>query len=252
METEKLTLTMLSLLYYLFLAGLCTVGMILSAVALVLLFAVDRPRRVVHEISRGMVHIFFGIPPLWRVEVEGLEHVDRSKSYVIVLNHQAMTDIPALYKVPLNFRWVSKREVFRIPFFGQFLRLHGDICIDRGNAREAMEQLLGKGKMWIGRGVSVAIFPEGTRSKDGEIHRFKAGAFELAREAGVELLPVVLDGTAQLVRKNRLFKWRHTLVLHVLQPVATEHIAAADTKELMVEVHDRMACRLAQIRKKQA
>ncbi len=243
---------MLSFLYYLFLVGLCTVGMILSAAALVLLFPWDRARRTVHEISRVMVHVFFGIPPLWRVRVEGLEHVDRSKAYVIVLNHQAMTDIPTLYKVPLNFRWVSKREVFRIPFFGQFLRLHGDICIDRGHARQAMEQLLCKGRMWIGRGVSVAIFPEGTRSKDGQIHHFKAGAFELAREAGVELLPVVMDGTAQLVKKNRLFKWRHTIVLNVMKPVSAEHIAATDLKELMAEVHDAMAGRLTQIRKKQA
>lgn len=243
---------MLSLLYYLFLVGLCTVGMILSAAALVLLFPFDRARRTVHEISRAMVYVFFGIPPLWRVKVEGLEHVDRSKAYVIVLNHQAMTDIPTLYKVPLNFRWVSKREVFRIPFFGLFLRLHGDICIDRGQAKQAMEQLLRKGRMWIGRGVSVAVFPEGTRSKDGTIHRFKAGAFELAREAGVELLPVVLDGTAQLVKANRLFRWRHTLVLSVLEPVTAERIAATDTKELMARVHDAMADRLTQIRKKQA
>ncbi len=243
---------MLSFLYYLFLVGLCTVGMILSAAALVLLFPWDRARRTVHEISRVMVHVFFGVPPLWRVRVEGLEHVDRSKTYVIVINHQAMTDIPTLYKVPLNFRWVSKREVFRIPFFGQFLRLHGDICIDRGHAKQAMEQLLRKGRMWIGRGVSVAIFPEGTRSKDGQIHNFKAGAFELAREAGVELLPVVMDGTAQLVKKNRLFKWRHTIVLNVMKPVSAEHIAATDLKELMAEVHDAMAGRLTQIRKKQA
>ena len=239
---------MLSLLFYIYLSILCLIFMILSAVALVVTRPFDKSRRTVHELSRILVRIFFATPPRWRTRVEGLEYVDRRKSYVIVLNHSAMTDIPALYNVPLNFRWVSKREVFRLPFFGQFLTLHGDICIDRGRGSEAMEQLLRKGKMWISRGASVAIFPEGTRSKDGEIHRFKAGAFMLAHEAGVEVLPVVLDGTTTLVRKNRLFNWRNTIRLRVLPPVPAEEVRATETKELMESVRTRMAEALAEMR----
>ena len=220
---------MLSLLLYLYAIVICTLFLIVSALVLVVTWPFDKSRRAVHELSRVLVHLFFGVPPLWRFRVEGLEHVDRSRSYVIVLNHQAMTDIPALYCVPLNFRWVSKREVFRIPFFGQFLRLHGDICIDRGHA-------------------SVAIFPEGTRSKDGEIHRFKAGAFELARKAGVEILPVVLDGTTTLVKRNRLFNWRNTIRVKVLAPVPAGQVAATDTKELMAGVRERMVGALEAIR----
>ena len=240
---------MLSLLYYLFLVVLCTLLMILSAVALVLCWPFDKARRVVHELSRAAVRIFFGIPPFWRFRIEGLEHVDCKARYVITLNHQAMTDIPALYFVPLNFRWVSKREVFKIPFFGQLLRLHGDICIDRGRAAEAMEQLLREGERWIGRGASVAIFPEGTRSKDGEIHRFKAGAFELARKAEVAILPVVLDGTDTLIKKNRAFRWRHTITVKVLKPVSVEEVKAAEPKEMAERVHDRMAEARKEIRK---
>lgn len=232
---------MLSLLYYLFLIGLCTVLIILSAVALVLCWPFDKSRRVVHELSRAAVRVFFGIPPFWRFHVEGLEHVDRKGRYVITLNHQAMSDIPALYFVPLNYRWVSKREVFKIPFFGQLLRLHGDICIDRGRAAEAMEQLQREGGRWLDRGVSVAIFPEGTRSKDGEIHRFKAGAFELARQAGVSILPVVLEGTERLINKNRSFRWRNTVTVKVLEPVPVEEVMATEPKEMAQRVHDRMA-----------
>lgn len=241
---------MLSALYYLFLVLLCTVFMILSAVALVVCAPFDRGRRTVHELSRVLVRIFFAVPPRWRQRIEGLEHVDRSRPYVIVLNHNTVVDIPALYYLPLNFRWVSKREVFRVPFFGQFLVLHGDICIDRGRAAEAMEQLLDEGRLWLGRGASVAIFPEGTRSKDGTIHRFKAGAFTLAREAGAEILPVVLDGTASLIRPSRLFRWRNTITLRVLPPVTRERIAAADPRDLAVEVHDAMAAALDEIRTK--
>lgn len=239
---------MLSVIYYLFIAVLCTLFMILSAVALVVCMPFDRGRRVVHELSRILVRTFFLIPPFWRQKVEGLEHVDRSKSYVIVLNHNTVIDIPALYYVPLNFRWVSKREVFRTPFFGQYLVLHGDICINRGRASEALEQMVRDGKKWIARGASVAVFPEGTRSKDGQIHRFKAGAFTLAREAGVEILPVVLDGTKTLIRKNLLFNWRNRITIRVLPPVGADRVAAADPHELMGQVHDDMCAALAAIR----
>ena len=239
---------MLSLLFYTYLSILCLIFMILSAVALVLTQPFDKGRRTVHELSRILVRIFFATPPRWRTQVEGLQYVDKRKSYVIVLNHSAMTDIPTLYWVPLNFRWVSKREVFRLPFFGQFLTLHGDICIDRGRGSEAMEQLLRKGKLWISRGASVAIFPEGTRAKDGEIHRFKAGAFALAQEAGVEILPVVLDGTTTLVKKNRLFNWNNTIRMRILPPVTADEVRATETKELMESVRARMAAALAEVR----
>ena len=240
---------MLSALYYVFLVLLCTVFMILSAVALVVCCPFDRGRRVVHELSRILVRIFFFIPLRWRQRDEGRELIDRRKQYVIVINHNTVIDIPTLYYLPLNFRWVSKREVFRVPFFGQYLVLHGDICIDRGRAAEALEQMVRKGRMWISRGASVAIFPEGTRSKDGEIHRFKAGAFTLAREAGVEILPVVLDGTRTLIRKNLLFNWGNRITIRVLPPIPAERVAATEPHELMTEVHDAMCAALADIRK---
>lgn len=240
---------MLSVLYYLFLIVLCTSGLVISIVALAVTYPFQKSRLVVHKITRGMVCIFFAVPPFWRHKVIGLEHIDRKKTYVIVSNHRAMTDIPSLYYLPLNFRWVSKREVFRIPFFGQFLSVHGDICIDRGNATAAMDQLLRDGKLWIGRGASVAIFPEGTRSRDGEIHRFKSGAFMLAREAGVEILPVVMDGSSTLINENRLFNWRNTLKIKVLPPVTTAHIASTELKVVIEEVHASMCEALNEIRK---
>lgn len=239
---------MLSILFYLFVAVMCLIFLVLSALALVLTWPFQKSRRIVHELSRILVRIFFFMPPLWRHKVIGMEHIDRKKAYVIVINHRAMTDIPALYFLPLNFRWVSKREVFRLPFFGQFLRLHGDICIDRGHAAVAMEQLLREGKWWLGRGASVAVFPEGTRSKDGGIHCFKAGAFTLAREAGAEILPVVMDGTTTMIRKNRLFNWRNTVTVRVLPSVSAEHIAATDVKQVMGEVHDAMCAALREVR----
>ena len=239
---------MLSALYYLLLVLLCTLFMILSALALVVCYPFDRGRRTVHELSRILVRIFFFLPPFWRQRVIGRELIDRKKRYVIVINHNTVIDIPALYYIPLNFRWVSKREVFKTPFFGQFLLLHGDICIDRGRAAEALEQLLRDGGLWLSRGASVAIFPEGTRSKDGQIHRFKAGAFTLAKEAGVPILPVVLDGTQRVIGRNRLFNWRNRITVKVLPPVPAAEVAATETHVLMDGVRERMAAVLAEVR----
>lgn len=241
---------MFSALYYIFLAIICTTFMVVSFVALIICYPFDKARRVVHQLSRIMVRIFFFVPPMWRHKIVGLQGVDPSRSYVIVINHNAMIDIPTLYYLPLNFRWVSKREVFKIPFFGQFLHLHGDIAIERGGS-SAMDDVISKGKVWLSRGASVAIFPEGTRSKTGEINRFKGGAFLLAQQAGVEILPVVLDGTKTLIKGNRMFNWTNKIRIKVLPPVSVEHVTQTPVKELMAEVHDSMCAALAELRNEQ-
>lgn len=224
----------------------------LSLVALIIFAPFDPARRVVHWLSRIMVRIFFFVPPLWRQRVEGLENIDPDKCYVVVMNHNSMLDIPALYNIPLNFRWVSKKEVFQIPFFGQFLVLHGDIAISRGRGAAAMTQVLKEGCEWIKRGASVAIFPEGTRSKSGEIERFKAGAFNLAKEAGCEILPVVMEGTRNILEDNGRFNWRSRIIVRVLPPVASATAdgdeGVAQNRAIMDHVRRDMIEALADIR----
>lgn len=239
---------MLSLIFYIYTIGICTIMLIISALALVVTFPFDKKRKIVHELSRLLVNMFYIVPPRWKRHVEGTQNLDPNKSYVIVINHRSMTDIMALYFVKLQFRWVSKREVFRIPFFGQFLVLHGDIAIERGNGAEAMRKVIANGRKWLDRGVSVAIFPEGTRSKDGEIHRFKSGAFALAKEAGADILPVVMEGTNSMVRKNRLFNWKNTIKIKILPPVTAEYVAKTDQKVLADEVRNQMVAALNHLR----
>lgn len=237
-------------LFNLYLLVICTACLLLSAATLVVCYPFDRRRHAVHELSRLLVRLFFAVPPRWTRRIEGLEKIDRGKSYVIVLNHSSMFDIPALYFVPLDFRWVSKREVWKIPFFGQMLYLHGDILINRGRGAQAMAQLLDEGRAWLRRGVSVAVFPEGTRSKDGTIRRFKSGAFQLAKEAGVELLPVVLDGTRRFVRPGGLlWNWRNRLTVRILDPVPVGEVRAAELHELMERTEARMCEALDAIRR---
>lgn len=241
---------MLTLLFGIYTFVICTVMLLLSVVAFVLTVPFDKQRKVVHELSRALVYMFVMVPPMWKRRVEGLEHIEKDKPYVIVINHQSMVDIMMLYLVPMTFRWVSKREVYRIPFIGRFLLLHGDITIDRKQGSKAMRKVMEKGQMWLGRGVSVSMFPEGTRSKDGEIHRFKAGAFALAKEAGVGILPVVMDGSTTMFKPSMMVNWRNEFVIRVLPPVTAEEVAQTDQNELMEQVRERMVDALAEIREK--
>jgi len=238
---------MLSILYYIFTVIHTTVWCVVSVLALAATYPFDKSRRWVHELSRYMTWVFFGMPPCLKRTIDGLENIDRRKPYVMVLNHTSGVDIIAAYKVPLNFRWVSKREVFRLPFFGPMLLVHGDIPIERGSAAAAMAKVIRDGKLWLSRGASVAIFPEGTRSKDGEIHRFKMGAFNLAKEADVDILPVVMTGTGATFKGWRM-NWSNRIAIRVLPPVSAERVAASDVKTLAEEVRGNMIEALAALR----
>lgn len=240
---------MFSIIFYIFTLIQLTFFFILSVLALVVCFPFDKPRRVVHSLSRAICMCFWYGVPTWRRKIEGLENIDKKKSYVIVINHNSMVDILALYFLPLNFRWVSKREVFRIPYIGQLLTIHGDIAIDRSRGADSMRKVTEDGKMWIGRGASIAMFPEGTRSKSGEMGRFKQGAFALAKEAGVEILPVVMHGTRTVLNKFYLVNWRNVLKVSVLPPISAEEVAATPMPELMEKTRTMMYEKYNQLRK---
>ncbi|MBP3317681.1 MAG: 1-acyl-sn-glycerol-3-phosphate acyltransferase [Alistipes sp.] len=239
---------MLTILYYIFTLLQVSVLFVLSIIVLAVTYPFDKSRRWVHECSRWICGLLYGVPPFIRRTIDGVENIDKNKAYVMVLNHNSGFDIFAAYKIPLNFRWVSKREVFRVPFMGPLLTIHGDIPIERGNASEAMAKMLRLGKLWLSRGVSVAIFPEGTRSKTGQINRFKAGAFNLAKEAEVEILPIVMTGTNEFFRKGWLVNWRNRVGIRVLPPVPVEQIRAMEVKELMQQTQERMVEALTQLR----
>ena len=239
---------MLSILYYIVVAAAWIVLYVLSFFALILCYPFDKKRRVVHRLSAWLTNTVFIFAPLARRRVIGMENIDPNKAYVMVLNHQSMVDILSIYNLPLVFKWVSKKEVYRIPIVGRLLWMHGDIVINRASAKEAMQLVHSKGMEWLKKGATVSIFPEGTRSKDGQIHNFKAGAFILAKDAGVPILPVVLDGTSSLVRKGWMINWRNVTTIKVLPPIPAEEVAERSIKEVMAQVHTDMVDALADIR----
>ena len=241
---------MLSLLYYLVVIAVALVLYVASFIALVVCYPFDRKRVVVHTLSKWITDTIFGLPPFMKREVIGIENIDPNKAYVMTLNHNSMADIITIYNLPLVFKWVSKKEVYRIPIVGRLLYAHGDIVINRASAKEAMQLVHERGKEWLAKGASVAIFPEGTRSKDGEIHNFKAGAFLLAKDAGAPILPIVLNNTNKMMRKGWLMNWRNHITIKILPPISAEEVAERSVKEVMADVHSSMTEALAEIRKR--
>lgn len=241
---------MLSFLFYLIVLVVALVLYVATFVALVVCYPFDKKRFVVHKLSKWITDVFFGFGLVMGRRVEGVEHIDPKQEYVMVLNHNSMVDILSIYNLPLVFKWVSKREVYRIPIVGRLLLAHGDIVINRASSKEAMQLVHTRGMEWLAKGASVAIFPEGTRSKDGEIHNFKAGAFILAKDAEVPILPIVLEGTDRVVRKGIFMNWSNRITIKVLPPVSKQDVVERPIKEVMAEVHDNMVNALAEIRKK--
>lgn len=240
---------MLSFLFYIFVFVWSSLIYVVTFIALPLCYPFDKKRFVVHKLSKWLTDSFFGFGLVMKRKVEGIENLDPKGTYVMVLNHNSMVDILSIYNLPLVFKWVSKKEVYRIPIVGRLLLAHGDIVINRASTKEAMQLVHTRGKEWLAKGASVAIFPEGTRSKDGEIHNFKAGAFILAKDAEVPILPIVLEGTDRVARKGFFMNWSNRITIKILPPVSKQDVVERPIKEVMAEVHDSMVEALAEIRK---
>ncbi len=154
-----------------------------------------------------------------RVRVRGREQAPRGSSYVIVCNHQGFYDILALYGfLRRQFRWVMKAELRRIPFLGWGCAAIGHIFVDRRDPQQAIASLEAA-KPQLEGGVSVLFFPEGTRSRDGRLLPFKKGAFVMARQLGLPILPVTLVGSAGVLPRGRLFPRPGTIEIHFHPPI---------------------------------
>lgn len=176
-----------------------------------------------------------------KVCVKGLSNIDRSKSYVYMSNHQSNFDIPVLLgHLKVQFRWLAKMELFKIPIFGHAMRKAGYISIDRNNRESAFESLKVAARK-IKSGVSVLIFPEGTRSRDGQIRPFKKGGFVLAIDSGVPIVPVVITGTRSIMTKGsiRIDPGKVSMIIH--QPIQTSAYTR-ETKEALMEKVRRVIC----------
>lgn len=237
-------------------AGIWFVGIILIVVLFPVTFIVwlvtfpfDPARRITHAmlIFQGMVLAY--AVPVWKIKMEGRKKADRKTTYVIISNHQSILDILLLNCLRYRYKWISKIENTNVPFVGWYLKMADYITVDRGNS-ESKDKMMSEALAVLKKGISLMIFPEGTRSTDNQIGFFKRGAFQLALTASVPVLPVIIDGTGGVLPKHGLvFGGFHRITIRVLDPVPTESFGTEDCDELAARFQQMMSDALSNLRK---
>lgn len=196
----------------------------------------DKRLWLLHRYSTLWAMTYIYINPFWRIRFEGRENVTPGKVYVIISNHQSAFDIVLLYRLFMHFKWVAKRELIKVPVIGWNLLLNKYILIDRKNAFSS-KKLLKEGLKNLAMGSSVLIFPEGTRSPDGKVKRFKEGAFLLAQQAKVSVLPVVIDGSKEVLPSPGIVNLKQTFTIKILPEIPYESFKDINTGEFTKSVN---------------
>ena len=201
--------------------------------------------------TRNAERICFTAPRSWcrsllwaggvEVEFEGLEHFQPARPAVIVSNHESWYDVFALAGLlPVDYRFVGKKELNKIPFFGAAWMACGHIAIDRSNRKAAIESLRTAGDKIRREGAVVVMFPEGTRSSDGELRPFKKGAFVLALESGVPVIPIGISGSRSLMPKGSFLVRPGKIQVRIGAPIEVDGLTVADRDQLMDRARERV------------
>lgn len=227
---------------YFVVALLLLVSLPIEALLYAVTLPFDRSRIVTGKYIRWVGRRIAGCYPPWRLRVEGRWPAEGG-GFVVVANHQSILDILLLSHVPHEMKWIAKEELFRVPWVGWMLRMSGDIAIRRGERDSGLEAL-GRAREYLARGVPVMIFAEGTRSRDGKLLPFKSGAFRLAIEAGVPVLPIAVNGTGAGMPKGSPWVRPCTAWARILPPVPTAGLRPEDATKVRDEVRRRIAAEL--------
>ncbi len=176
-----------------------------------------------------------------RVTTEGMEQLDGKGPYIFMSNHQGYYDIFAfLSHLSYQFKWLAKKELFSVPFLGWTMAAVGYISIDRGGTRDTVEAM-NEAAQRIRDGMSVVIFPEGSRSPDGMIQPFKKGGFTLAIKSKVPIVPVAISGSRDIIPKGKLAVNPGEIRIRVGHPIETENCALKDREWLMEKVRETIS-----------
>ena len=218
--------------------ALVTVPLALLTTVLGLL---DRHGKHVYRINQLWSWLILRIAGI-SLKIAGLNHIDPAKKYIFMVNHQSNIDIPVLITGLSQFqlRWIAKKELLWVPFFGWAMWASKHITVDRTNPLGAAKTLQ-RAKERIAAGISVVVFPEGTRSRDGELLRFKKGGFRLAVETGTAIVPVTINGSGALLPSGA---WRlrpGTIEVTLGQSITGEGYQPGNLRALAEEVRERIA-----------
>ena len=210
----------------------------------------DRERVVIHWFLIYQSLFLAHLIPIWKIDIEGREKTVKGTTYVIISNHQSILDILLLNCLKYKFKWISKIENIKVPVLGWYLKMAGYITVNRGN-EESKAEMFERSLSTLKKGISIMIFPEGTRSPDKEIAFFKRGAFQLAIDANVTILPVLIDGTGGILPKHGLiFGSGHHIRIRVLDPVQPSSFSNDTPEELAIKLSLLMKQELKELRTK--
>ncbi len=220
----------------------------LTLITWLMLLPFDRERTATHWLLVWQSVILARALPVWKVEISGLERISRDTTYVFISNHQSMLDIILLNCIRQRYKWISKVENEKVPFIGWYLKMARYITVNRGDD-DSKAKMLEESLACLKRGISIIIFPEGTRSRDGEIGFFKRGAFQLAMQAGVPLLPVLIDGTGEILPKHGLVLGDgYRIRIKVFDPVMPGQFMTEDPDILALRMQEFYKEQLVKIR----
>jgi len=212
----------------------------------------DPTQRVPGRWMRRLGRTASRLSPIWKFTIEGEAPADiRTRPYVVIANHESQADPFLLSFLPWDMRWVAKQEIFEQPLTGWAMRLCGDIPLRRGDG-ESVRTMMDECKRALAGGIPIMMFPEGTRSKDGELLAFRDGAFRLAIEAGVPVLPVAITGTRQMRPKHSKWFGKAHACAKILEPIATAGMTLEDVAALRDRARDAIASELSDLRARYA
>ena len=199
----------------------------------------DPGRYIVGRWFRRAAVLIVTLNPLWRFRTSGVMIDDPRRPYVAVANHESYADIFLISHLPWEMKWLSKAEIMRLPLMGWMMRMAGDIPVYRGDTRSRREALAGI-RDRLSKKVSVMVMPEGTRSPTEQLLPFRDGAFRVAVELGLPVLPIAVAGTRNAMAKGSFRFNRAHAEARVLEPVETKGMTAADVPGLRDLVRDRI------------
>lgn len=238
---SRLYITVVSIWVWLVLGTCLVVWLPLLAIVRLVTVPFDRSRYWAGLLFRKIGVVTATLNPLWRFRTSGIMPENPRHPYVAVSNHESFVDILLISHLPWEMKWLSKVEILRIPVLGWNMRLAGDVPVERGTAKSAAKAMRRCRDILQHDRVSVIIFPEGTRTPTGELLPFKDGAFRLAIDAGVPILPMVVRGTGTALPKHGWRFGRSDAEVRVLEPIETTGLTNADVPALRERVRDRIA-----------
>lgn len=228
------------MLYFFQLTFLTLITVLLSV--LTILFGIfEAHGKRIYQVNRLWTWLILRVAGI-SLKVEGLENIDPKRQYIFIVNHQSNIDIPVLVQAlrPFQLRWLAKRELLRVPFFGWAMWAAKHVTIDRSDPQDALKSLA-RAKERLAAGISLVVFPEGTRSRNGALQRFKKGGFLLAVQTHTPIVPIAINGSGALLPAGSWRLGSGTIQVVVERPLGVEGFRPGNLRLLSNQARDVIA-----------